>query len=443
MMSLENHSRYKSMDKKNNTSISELSENNYLNFENKKIDPASIPESYCQFNKYSEYLHTTLQKKIFTQANIELPYFRSLDGVATNKTFIAGKECINFASYNYLNLSGHVDVNEAAKKAIDQYGTSVAASRIVSGEISLHKILENNLAKMLQAEEALIFVSGHATNVTTIGHLFGPNDLIIYDSLSHNSIVQGSILSGAKRLHFPHNDYVSLENILSRQRLKFERVLIVTEGLFSMDGDIAPLKELIKIKNQYKAFLMVDEAHSIGVLGDKGLGVREYFAIASNDVDIWMGTLSKTLAGCGGYIAGSHALIEQLRYYAPGFIFSVGLSPALAAASIAALKIMLNEPERVAALRKNSQLFLSLCQKQQLNTGNCAGIGIIPIIIGNSICVIKLANKLYEYGIQAQPIIYPAVNKSLARLRFFINCAHTSEQIHFAVEILSKEIKNL
>lgn len=402
-----------------------------------------IPESFYQFQKYSEYIQTTLQKKIFSQANIELPYFRPLNGVATNSTNIAGKECINFASYNYLNLSGHPDVNQAAIAAIHAYGTSVAASRIVSGQIPLHQQLEKSIADLLGAEDALVFVSGHATNVTTIGHLFGANDLIIYDSLSHNSIVQGALLSGAKRLHFPHNDYQYLENILAHQRLKFERVLIVTEALFSMDGDIAPLLELLTIKKKYKAFLMLDEAHSIGVLGKKGFGIREYFNIDANEVDIWMGTLSKTLAGCGGYIAGSHELIEHLRYCAPGFIFSVGLSPALAAASIAAIEILKKEPERVAKLQKNSQLFLKLCIENGLNTANSLGFGIIPIILGNSITVVKLANALYEKGIQAQPIIYPAVTKSLARLRFFMSCAHTEEQIDTTVKILCQEIKKV
>lgn len=406
-------------------------------------DCSHLPESYYQFNKYPEFIQTKLQKKLFSQANIEIPYFRQLNGVATSATTIAGKECFNFSSYNYLNLSGHPAVNKAAKEAIDKYGTSVAASRIVSGEIPLHTQLEEEISKLLNVEEALIFVSGHATNVTTIGHLFGPDDLIAYDSLSHNSIVQGTLLSGAKRVHFPHNDYQSLDNILSRERLKYERVLIVTEGLFSMDGDLPPLKELIEIKKRYKAFLMIDEAHSIGVLGEKGLGVREHFGIDSSEVDIWMGTLSKTLAGCGGYIGGSHALIEQLRYYAPGFIFSVGLAPSLTAASLAAIKIMKEEPQRVRKLQENSRLFLKLCNEKNLNVGNCAGYGIVPIIIGNSISVIKLANNLYEKGIQAQPIIYPAVTKTLARLRFFISAAHTSEQIHYAVEHLSKEIEKL
>ena len=396
-----------------------------------------VQENFYRFEKFSEYIQTTLQKKLFSQANIELPYFRKLEGIATHATQFQGKDCINFASYNYLNLSGDPRVNAAAIQAIQEFGTSVAASRIVSGEISLHIKLEQAIANLIGTEDALVFVSGHATNVTTIGHLFSSNDLIIYDALSHNSIIQGALLSGAKRMHYPHNNCDYLESILLKHRLKYERVLIVTEGLFSMDGDIAPLKKLIEIKNKYKAFLMVDEAHSIGVLGAKGLGIREHCQIEANEVDIWMGTLSKTLAGCGGYIAGSHALIEQLRYYAPGFIFSVGLSPALAAASLAALNILREEPERVKQLRANSQLFLTLCQERKYNTGNAVGYGIIPIIMGNSIAVIKLANQLYGLGIQAQPIIYPAVTKSLARLRFFISSAHTSQEIHYTIDQLA------
>jgi 8-amino-7-oxononanoate synthase len=336
-------------------------------------------------------------------------------------------------------LAGHPHISEEAKKAIDQYGTSVSASRLVSGERPIHQQLEKSIAEMLGVESCLTFVSGHATNVTTIGYLFGKNDLIVYDDLIHNSVVQGALLSGAKRLHFPHNDPQALKKILEVQRGNFEKVLIVTESLFSMDGDIADLPAFIQIKKDYKCFLMVDEAHSIGVLGQRGFGIREHFNVSPNDVDIWMGTLSKTLASSGGYIAGTEALTEQLKYFAPGFVYSVGIAPPLAAASLAALHIMKQEPERVRLLKHKSQLFHDLCQKVGLNTGHSAGYAIIPIIIGDSVSAVRLANALFAQGIYVQPIIYPGVAKSAARLRFFINCMHEDEDIYNTVKKMKIE----
>ncbi|QEY52891.1 aminotransferase class I/II-fold pyridoxal phosphate-dependent enzyme [Legionella longbeachae] len=388
-----------------------------------------IPERFYRFEDYPNY-QTIKQKQIYLRKlNISSPFFLTHEGTASATSVIQGTSFINFSSYNYLNLNGDARVNAAAQDAIQRYGTSASASRLVSGERPIHQQLESALSKMYGVESALIFVSGHATNVTTIGYLFGPKDLIIHDELIHDSSLQGIKLSGAFRLSFPHNNWQALEDILITRRHEFERVLIIIEGLYSMDGDYPDLPAFIDLKKRYKTFLMIDEAHSIGVLGSNGKGIHELFGIKGNEVDIWMGTLSKSLAGCGGYIAGSQALVEHLKFSAPGFLYSVGMSPPLAAASLKALEIMLEEPERVTTLKARSTQFLEEAKALKLNTGFSAGQGIIPILCGSSKRAILLSSKLYEKNINVQPIIYPAVPDNQARLRFFISSAHTEAQI--------------
>jgi 8-amino-7-oxononanoate synthase len=227
---------------------------------------------------------------------------------------------------------------------------------------------------------------------------------------------------------------------MSEIRGQFERVLIVVEGLYSMDGDIPDLPTLIDIKRRHKAFLMVDEAHGLGVLGETGKGVREHYGIDGKDVDIWMGTLSKTLASCGGYIAGERALVEHLKYAAPGFVYSVGISPALAAASLEALRIMQREPERVVRLQECGQTFLKLAKEAGLDTGSSQGFAVLPVIIGSSLKAVKLSNVLFDCAINVQPIIYPAVEEKAARLRFFLSSNHTEKQFKFACESIRSRI---
>ena len=238
----------------------------------------------------------------------------------------------------------------AAKEAIDRYGTSVSASRVASGERPVHRELEKELARLLGVEDSIALVSGHAANVTTIGHLFGKNDLVLYDALIHNSVLQGCALSEASHRAFPHCNWEALDAMLREARSNYRRVLIVIEGLYSMDGDIPELPAFIEVKKRHRALLMVDEAHSIGVLGKRGRGIAEHFAVNPADVDLWMGTLSKSLASCGGYIAGCRALIEYLKYTAPGFVYSVGMTPANAAAALAATRLLMAEPQRVTRL---------------------------------------------------------------------------------------------
>lgn len=399
-----------------------------------------IAEPYYRFHLHPGYQQLRIINDGAARLGIASPFFKLHQGIAGATTLIDGKEYINFASYNYLDLSGHPAVSEAAREAIDRYGTSVSASRAVSGERPVHRELERALAEAYGVDDAVVLVSGHATNVTSIGYLFGPKDLILHDELIHNSILQGIQLSGAKRLPFPHNDWAALDALLLAQRRQFERVLIVLEGIYSMDGDYPELPRFVEIKNRHRAFLMVDEAHSFGVMGATGLGIRQHFGLRGSDVDIWMGTLSKSLAGCGGYIAGETALVEHLKFLAPGFLYSVGMSPPLAAASLAALEYMQREPERVATLQARGQFFLQQAKAAGINTGTSTGLAVIPAITGSSLKAARLAAALFERGINVQPILYPAVPEKSARLRFFISCRHSEDQIRETVQVLAEQI---
>lgn len=401
---------------------------------------AQIPEKFCRFDKFPGYEKVAIPQAAARKLGIENPYFKTHDGVADAMTTIGGKSYSNFSSYNYLGLSGDERVNQAAKDAIDRYGTSASASRLVAGERPIQRELEEAIAGLYEVEDCIAFVSGHATNVTTISTLFGPKDLIVHDSLIHNSVFEGIKLSGATRRAFNHNDPESLERILAELRGNFERTLIVIEGLYSMDGDIPDLPRFIDIKQRYKAFLMVDEAHSLGVIGETGRGIREHYGLPGNAVDIWMGTLSKAFAGCGGYIAGEKALVEHLKYAAPGFVYSVGIAPAMAAASLAAIRIMLDEPERVTGLRQRAGYFLEQAAKKGIDTGLSEGYAVIPAIIGSSLKATKLSQYLFEQGINVQPIIHPAVEERAARLRFFISNAHSEAQIDTVLAVLCNKL---
>lgn len=399
-----------------------------------------IPLEFCSFDNLTSYVEIKKQKAIFSTIGLPNPFFTEHEGIAKETTQIGDRTFANFSSYNYLGLAGDPRIQKAAKDAIDKFGTGVSASRLVSGERPIHRELEREIAQFTGVEDAIVLVGGHSTNVSTIGHLFGPRDLILFDSLSHNSVQQGNQLSGAKLIPFPHNDWKALDQILSTHRLRYEKAVVIIEGVYSMDGDIPDLARFVEVKNRHRAFLMVDEAHSSGVLGKTGRGLAEYAGVPPSSVDIWMGTLSKSFVSCGGYIAGTTALVEYLRYTAPGFVYSVGISPSNAAASLEAIKILLKEPQRVDALRHNSETFLRLAKEAGLNTGNSANSPVIPIIIGNSVSTLLLSQRLLDNGFNVRPIVYPAVEEKLARLRFFMTASHTQEQIKDAVAVIKKEL---
>ena len=402
-----------------------------------------IPVENYQFDQFPEYKKLLAQRKQVEELGNGNPFFIAQEGIVNDRTTVDGRELINFATYNYIGMCGDPQVTQAAKDATDKYGTSACASRLVSGEKPLHKELEREIADFIGVEDSIILVGGHATNVTTIGHLFGKGDLVIYDSLSHNSILQGCFLSGASLVAFPHNDVEALEKILSDRRHRYERVLIVIEGVYSTDGDVANLPPVIKLKQKFKTFLMVDEAHSIGAIGKTGRGISEYYDLDPNDIDLWMGTLSKSFASCGGYIAGSAALVEYLKYTAPGFVFSVGMSPPNAAATLAAVRVLKAEPDRATTLQARAKLFLELAQERGLNTGMSQDSPVIPIVVGDSLKSIQLSQNLFKRGINVPFMIYPSVPQNGARLRFFITCNHTEEQIRSTIEILTEELQRI
>jgi 8-amino-7-oxononanoate synthase len=395
------------------------------------------------FSTLPGYAELRLQRSIGDKLHLQNPYFRLHEGLASSHTVIGGRRVLNYSCYDYLGLNGHPEIIEAAKAAIDQHGISCSASRHVAGERPVHRRLERALADHYGAEEALIFVSGYATNVGVIGQLVSQKDLIVSDAAVHNSAVMGSVLSGAARRSFRHNDLDNLEEVLAANRGKYDRVLIVVEGLYSMDGDFPELPRLIDIKNRYHAWLMVDEAHSLGVLGKRGYGLAEHFGVDPNGVDIWMGTMSKTLAGCGGYIAGSAVMVDYLRLLAGAFVYSVGMPPVIAASVEKALELMHREPERVTSLQNISQYFFETAKAHNLDTGNGSGTAVCPIVVGDSIPAVILSQQLLERGINVQPVLYPAVPAKSSRLRFFLTAMHTKDDVDQTIATVVEELSKI
>ena len=395
------------------------------------------------FATLTEYEVINLAKAVGHIAGLEDPYFRLHDGLARETTSINGRQVVNFSSYDYLGLNGHPEVIAAAKAAIDHYGTSVSASRLTAGERQVHRDLEAALARVHDAEAAISFVSGHATNVSVIGGLLGPEDLIVTDVAIHNSVTEGAKLSGAKRILCPHGDLEAIERALRLNRSRYRRTLIVVEGLYGMDGDVPELAQLIKLKRRYSAWLMVDEAHSLGVLGATGRGIAEEQDIDPSDVDIWMGTLSKTLVSAGGYIAGSRPLIELLKFTSPSSVYSVGAPPSVAAAATAALGVMQRESWRLKKLRQNGRDFAALATARGLDIGLSIGASIIPIIVGSSPHAVILSQRLLERGYNLFPAIFPGVAENQARLRFFMTSRHSIEQIEGVIDAIATELPGI
>ncbi|MCX5180759.1 type I polyketide synthase [Streptomyces virginiae] len=405
-------------------------------------DPVAtpLPEEHTRIECFPEVTAHTERVATLSELGLPNPYFLVHEGALTDTTVIDGRELLSFSSYNYLGMATHPQVNEAAHEAIERCGTSVSASRLLSGSRPLHLELESELADLLGCEAAITLANGHATNVTVIGHLVGPGDLIVHDALAHDSILQGCRLSGATRRPFPHNDANALDALLTQVRDQYRRVLVVVEGVYSMDGDIADLPALVDVKRRHGALLMIDEAHSIGTIGRTGRGIGEYYGIDRSAVDLWSGTLSKALASCGGYVAGSRPVVEYLRYTVPGFVYSAGMTPADTAASLTALRMLRAEPQRVARLSENAALFVHLAREAGINTGDSHDTPVVPCIVGDSLKTLRLAEALFQQGISVNPILHPAVPEELARLRFFLTYDHTPGQIRRAVAALTREL---
>lgn len=343
----------------------------------------------------------------------------------------AGRKLVNFASNDYLGFASEPALREAAKAAIDQYGVGSGASRLVSGTLSIHLRVEERLAQFKQTEAALVFSSGYAAAVGTLGALCRRDDVVILDKLSHACLIDGAKLSGAVVRVFPHNHLGKLESHLrwARENYPEARIIVVTESVFSMDGDWAPLQEIITLKNRFDALLLLDEAHAIGVIGHHGRGLASYLDLASQ-VDIQMGTLSKSLGCSGGYICGSRRLIDLLVNRARSFIFSTAPAPAVAASALAAIEL-LDSPageRRRQALRRNLAQFAEE-MPAIFSEGRKVQSAIIPIILGSAKVALDAAQGLVEKGYFVPAIRYPTVPKDSARLRVTISARHTANQI--------------
>jgi len=370
-------------------------------------------------------------KKAREVTGLEEPYFRVREQKST---------LINLNNYNYLGLNGHPEVVEAATEAAREHGTTVSASRLVGGELSLHRELEAEIADFLGAEAALAMVSGYGTNVSVISFLLGPGDLVLHDAYAHDSAQRGAMASRSKRMQFPHNDLDALESLLEKERGSYRRVLVLVEGLYSMDGDFPDLPRLLEMQERHKFLLMVDEAHSFGVLGKTGRGLAELQNVPRDSNVIWMGTLSKSLASCGGFLAGSERFIQFIKHSLPGFVYSVGLTPPNSAAALAALRILRREPERVTRLQELSAHFRGELLAAGFEIGTCAGEAIFPVFFSDPHQVIEVNERLYAEGVEGSAIIFPAVPRDRSRLRFFLSSSHTKEQLSQVVQLLKKVV---
>lgn len=365
------------------------------------------------------------------------PWFAEVDRLKA-KIEAEGGKWRSFSHYDYLGLSDHPDVISAATKALRGSGPGVGASRFVGGERSAQGEFEADLAEFLGTGAALTLISGYLTNYSVIPHLMGKRDLIVYDELCHNSILMGIAASGATALAVPHNDTRKLADVLAENRHSHQKCLIVTEGLFSMDGDIPDLPTIIDLKNKHDCWLMVDEAHSIGVLGKTGRGISEHYDTDPAEIDLLIGTLSKTFVCAGGFIAADPDVIWYLKYSLGGFVYSVGPSPASTASAHAALKLLRAEPERVTRQQANSARFLALCRTAGLSTGHAAGCGVVPVYVPDYETAFALGDVLLSAGIYVPPVLHVGVPKSKPRLRFFISAAHAEDDFQAAIDAITQ-----
>jgi len=363
--------------------------------------------------------------------------FQSKSGL---RVTLNGKEYLMMSSYDYLGLIGHPKIEDAAASAIYKYGTGTGGVRLLTGTTSLHKKFEKELADFKGVDAAITFTSGYLANIGVISSLLSPRDRIILDSKAHASIVQACKLAHVPVLRFEHNCMDSLEEKL-KIKSQSRRTLIVAEGIYSMDGDICHLPELIEIKKKYNAFLMIDEAHSFGVLGKYGRGVDEHFGISAAEVDIWMGSLSKAIPSNGGFIAGKKELIIYLQHGASPFMFSAALNPASVAAASESLNILKDEPNRLEKLHQNSAYLRYSLKELSLNTGESVS-PVIPVILGDDEKAYRFAKALYDERVFASAIVKPAVSPGSARLRL---CATARQNYEFIDEVLNafKKISNI
>ncbi len=352
--------------------------------------------------------------------------FRKIESAQDTEVIVGGRKLIMAGSNNYLGLTNHPKVKEAAIKAVEKYGSGCAGSRFLNGNLDIHDALEEKLAAFFRQEAAVIFATGYQTNLGTISSLMGRNDVIILDKFDHASIIDGCRLSFGKVRKFRHNDMQDLERVLSSASDTAGKLIIV-DGIFSMEGDITSLPDVIALAKKYGARVMVDDAHAIGVLGEEGRGTAEHFHL-EDEVDMIMGTYSKTLAAIGGFICASREVTNYVRHFARSLIFSASLAPALVAAVSAALDVIQEEPELRERLWHNTRKMLKGFKELGFNTGT-SETPIIPIIIGDQMKTFEMCGLLQEYGVFVNPTISPAVPPGRELLRTSYMATHTDEQL--------------
>jgi 8-amino-7-oxononanoate synthase len=402
------------------------------------LAPRSISPECYEIERFPECVALSQRLAGTAAAGLENPFFRIKQRVGRTTVQIDGCDLISYTSFDYLGLARDPRVADAVKAAIDCFGTSASASRLVGGNNPIIEQLDETLAAFLGVEAAVSLPSGYGVNASVLGHLFTADDFILYDELAHNSIVQGSLLSQAARRAFPHNDFDFVDRLLGEVRGDYRRVVIAVEGVYSMDGDYPDLPRLLQVKRRHRALLYIDEAHSLGVMGPSGRGIFEHFAADPGEGDLGMGTTSKALASGGGFLAGRKNVVQYLKYTMPANVFATALSPANAAAALASLKILEKEPERVQRLRNRSDRFLRLARQRGLDTGASGGTPIVPVVLGDSLRSLAISAALLRRGIDAQPILYPAVPENKARMRFFITAEHTERQLVQTIDALAE-----
>jgi len=364
------------------------------------------------------------------------PYFKAIQSGADTEVTIDGEKKIMIGSNNYLGLTQDERVKKASMDAIDKYGSGCTGSRFLNGTLSLHEELEEKLAEFMKVEDALLFSTGFQTNQGTISTIVGRNDLVVGDNENHASIVDGTRLAFGKALKYRHNDMADLDKVLTSNNSNSGGVLIVSDGVFSMGGDIVDLPELINVAQKHNARVMIDDAHSIGVLGPNGRGTAEHFGM-QKDVDLVMGTFSKSFASIGGFIAGAENVIHHIKHNSRALIFSASPPPAAVATVLKCLEIMQNEPERREKLWANYQKMKEGFTQLGFNTGNTQ-TPIIPIIIGEDEKTFGFWKLLYENGIFANPVISPAVPPGMALLRTSYMATHEDEELDKVLDIFAK-----
>ncbi len=372
-------------------------------------------------------------KAIIEQHN---PYFLPVDQ-HREQCERNGIPFISFAHYDYLGLSQNPEVVASSSEELHRLGTGVGASRLVGGERAGHRAFERELADFLGVGDAMSLVSGYLVNVSLINFLMGPRDLVLIDELAHNSIFVGAKNGRYDHRVFAHNDLDDLERQLEELRGQYRNILIVVEGLYSMDGDIPDLPRLVSLKEAHDAWLLVDEAHSYGVLGATGRGLCEHFDIDPRRIELTVGTLSKSFVSSGGFICAEQGVIDWLRFTLPGFVYSVGLSPATLGSAHGALRQLQAEPHRVARLHENSVYFRDRARDAGLDTGVAIGRGVVPILFTSPMQTMIASQALLENGVYAPPIVQIGVPKDQPRIRFFISAEHTREQMDKAIDIVA------